>query len=365
MSKINVKITSVLLIYALLITGIFVWGILSFTNFSSNDQVNIYLESNNMEVDESVLSSDNSKEIALKEQRLEDLQNYANYYHQQLMHQIMITASFFGVFLIGSSFILWLVLKRIQKKENIKIAKQLNSIQEMKDFVSDDPILAKAFENIRSEFERHIMDYKRLHTYLSHEQKNSLSLLRANLELHHEDACLKNIDDLSMGIDDLVTLSENKATAVVQPIDIVMECAEVVDNYIPHYPLLRYEFDEEALFVQAKARWITCALNNLIDNAIKYGANKEIIVTVKGEDNYVLLQVEDHGIGIVQERQKIIFEQNYRINELNKDGYGIGLSLISHVCHLCHGEIICQSKLGEGSIFTMKLPRCNLSKHHC
>lgn len=365
MSKVNMKIASVLLGYAILVTSVFVICIMSFASYSSNDKINVYLNNENIELDNSINqtfdSNNEESQITSDQQRIEDLQNYANYFHDQLIKQIAFTAIFFCIFLIFSSIILWMILKRIQKNENILIAKQLNSIQEMNDFVSDDPILAKAFLNIQEKFEQHIMDYKRLHTYLSHEQKNALSLLRANLELHHEEECFKNIDDISMGIDDLVTLSETKEITELKPVDVIILCAEVVDKYITHYPLLRYDFDEEALYVLAKPRWIICALNNLIDNAIKYGEKNEIFVTVKRIEDEVIISVKDYGIGIPIEKQKEIFEQHYRINELNKDGYGIGLSLVMHVCNLCKGKIICKSEDGKGSEFQMKLPVKKLS----
>lgn len=359
MSKVNMKIAGVLAVYALLITSIFVAGILSFASYSSNDRINFYLQNNQMEIDDVSKDATNVENelITPDNERIEDLKNYADYYHTELMKNIVVIASAFCIFLICSSLVLWLILKKIQKNENMKIAEQLNSIQKMNDFMSDDPILSQAFFNIKNEFDRHLTDYKRLHTYLSHEQKNALALLRANLELHHEEACLQNIEDIAMGIDDLVTLSESNDMTEVKPIDIIMLCADVIDKYVQHYPLLKYDFDEDTLYVCAKPRWVICALNNLIDNAIKYGNENEIYVTVNGTASEVIISVKDNGIGIPAEKQKEIFEQNYRINELNKDGYGIGLSLVQHVCDLCKGEIICNSESDIGSEFQMRLPR--------
>lgn len=357
MSKINMKIAGVLATYALLITSLFVAGILFFASYSSNDRIDFYLQSQEMEIDSTADNGTKNELTNPDNERMTDLKNYADYYHDNLMQKIAVIASVFCVFLIVSSLALWLILKKIQKNENIKIAEQLNSIQKMNDFMSDDPILTQAFLNIKNEFDRHLTDYKRLHTYLSHEQKNALALLRANLELHHEEACLQNIEDISMGIDDLVTLSESDDRVEVKPVDVIMLCADVVDKYVPHYPLLKYDFDENTLYVSAKPRWIVCALNNLIDNAIKYGNKNEIYITVKGTASEVIVSVKDNGIGIPAEKQKEIFEQNYRVNELNKDGYGIGLSLVQHVCDLCKGKIICKSEPDTGSEFLMRFPR--------
>ena len=70
----------------------------------------------------------------------------------------------------------------------------------------------------------------------------------------------------------------------------------------------------------------------------------------------VIIIVKDHGIGISEEKQNQIFNHNYRINELNKDGYGIGLSLVSHVCDLCQGFVTVESKMQEGTTFYLSFP---------
>ncbi len=361
MSKVKIKIAGVLTVYALLITTVFVAGILSISSYSGKDNVNIYLQSDLMEVDKSANMRPNKDgDNLISDERIEDLEKYADYYHNQFMNRIIILAVIFCAFLIVSSVILWIILKKIQKEENARIAQQLHSIQDMHDFVSDDPILAQAFMSIKDEFDRHMTDYKRLHTYLSHEQKNALSLLRTNLELHHEDECLKNIEEISMEIDELVILSENKDAGSVPPIDMIMLCAEVADKYAAHYPLIDFEFPDEELYITAKPRWIRSALSNLIDNAVKYGQNQKIQIRVWGTTEAVMVSVKDQGLGIPKEKQKEIFAQNYRINELNKDGYGIGLSLVKHVCMLCKGSVVCKSELNQGSEFIMTFPRFSM-----
>lgn len=81
MSKINMKITTVLLVYALLVTGIFVGGILSFASYSNNDRVQAYMDSNLMEKDpasnEEVIGNPNQETDT---KRLQDLQKYSDFY---------------------------------------------------------------------------------------------------------------------------------------------------------------------------------------------------------------------------------------------------------------------------------------------
>lgn len=61
--------------------------------------------------------------------------------------------------------------------------------------------------------------------------------------------------------------------------------------------------------------------------------------------------VKDNGIGIDKTKLSTIFDYRYRVNELNKDGFGIGLSLVSHVTDLCGGFASVKSTAGKGSTF--------------
>ena len=101
------------------------------------------------------------------------------------------------------------------------------------------------------------------------------------------------------------------------------------------------------------------AICNLLDNAIKYGEDKPIEINVKNKNNSIIISVHDNGIGIPQELQDKIFNHRYRINELNKDGYGIGLSLVSHVCDLCSGFVWVESEKNKGSTFYLSFPEMN------
>lgn len=98
------------------------------------------------------------------------------------------------------------------------------------------------------------------------------------------------------------------------------------------------------------------AVSNLIENAIKYGADKPVTVYVGTQKGCPYVSVEDQGIGIRMEQQEKIFESRYRIGSRKKDGYGIGLSLVRHVAELCGGFVWVDSKEGCGSKFKIVFP---------
>ncbi len=98
-------------------------------------------------------------------------------------------------------------------------------------------------------------------------------------------------------------------------------------------------------------------ISNLISNAIKYGRGKQISITVKKVGNEAVCSIEDKGIGIKPQYQKIIFER-FKRGVLNKDyrGLGVGLYIANQIVHLHGGIISIKSKINRGSTFTIRLP---------
>ena len=68
-----------------------------------------------------------------------------------------------------------------------------------------------------------------------------------------------------------------------------------------------------------------------------------MILSVFQKEGSILIAVEDSGLGIDDEKLNKIVEHKYRANNLKKDGYGIGLSLVQHVTNLCGGMTYVES----------------------
>ena len=99
---------------------------------------------------------------------------------------------------------------------------------------------------------------------------------------------------------------------------------------------------------------------NLLSNAFKYTSDgKNIWVSMKDDGNAVLLQIQDEGVGIKREKQKVIF--NRYENVVPDSIYaplssGIGLSVAKELVEMHHGSINVESEFGKGSTFTVDLP---------
>ena len=109
-------------------------------------------------------------------------------------------------------------------------------------------------------------------------------------------------------------------------------------------------FGNEELLMQI---WI-----NIIGNAVKFTPkNGEISITLKKNQDDLVITVSDSGIGMSAEDQKHIFDKFYQADRSGyTDGNGLGLSLVKRIIDLCHGKISVHSELGSGTSFVISLP---------
>jgi len=98
-------------------------------------------------------------------------------------------------------------------------------------------------------------------------------------------------------------------------------------------------------------------LSNLICNAIKYGEGKPITVSAHKEQEYVIISVVDHGIGIPEGHLKRVFQRFERAENTHRfQGLGLGLFISQQIAESHGGRITVSSVVGEGSTFTLQLP---------
>jgi len=100
---------------------------------------------------------------------------------------------------------------------------------------------------------------------------------------------------------------------------------------------------------------------NLLSNAVKYSDTvKEIRVSALREGPWVVLDVEDRGVGIAAGNLSRVFEQFYRVDQRLDSGHGgglgLGLTLARHIARAHGGEILVHSEPGQGSTFRVLLP---------
>ncbi|MEW5798891.1 MAG: HAMP domain-containing sensor histidine kinase [Bacteroidota bacterium] len=107
------------------------------------------------------------------------------------------------------------------------------------------------------------------------------------------------------------------------------------------------------------------ALHNLVDNAIKYSNEEKYLrIGTSANDRYIVITVEDHGIGIPREHHAKVFEKFYRVSHglvHTAKGSGLGLAIVQHIVQSHGGTISLKSEPHNGTIFTIQLPISNIN----
>jgi two-component system phosphate regulon sensor histidine kinase PhoR len=141
------------------------------------------------------------------------------------------------------------------------------------------------------------------------------------------------------------------------------EIKEVLKTYAYHLTNKGFEYDYAEcpdLWIQADRDAFVEVVINLIDNAIKYSAErKRIEVSCRRENSLGVVAVKDFGVGISRVHQKHIFDKFYRVSSGNLAkslGTGLGLSLVKQLMDGQYGKITVSSEPGKGSTFSLYFP---------
>jgi two-component system sensor histidine kinase SenX3 len=171
---------------------------------------------------------------------------------------------------------------------------------------------------------------------------------------------------ISRIIDDLLDLSriENEESPPREPVLVNLVMAEAVERVHAAAEQrdveIKLEEPSPPVAVLGDRRQLTSALYNLLENAVKFsyeGGIVEFTGTVDGDD--VVVAVSDKGLGIPTRDLERIFERFYRVDHgrsRSTGGTGLGLSIVRHVANSHHGSVSVESREGEGSTFTLRLP---------
>ncbi len=126
---------------------------------------------------------------------------------------------------------------------------------------------------------------------------------------------------------------------------------------------LEFELDipREMSMVYIDKDLFRIAVNNLLTNAIKYNKpGGKVTMSASEDDDSIVISVSDEGFGIADADQKQIFNKFFRSTDDNirqQTGHGLGLSLARQIVQMHHGDLTCQSELGQGSRFTIRLEK--------
>jgi two-component system sensor histidine kinase VanS len=172
----------------------------------------------------------------------------------------------------------------------------------------------------------------------------------------------KRLEKLIEDLFGFTKLNYGKISMHVAKVDVVKLLSQLLEEFYPSFvdKNLSYELQSNvpAQMISADGNLLARLFDNLINNAIKYGADgKRILVKVHGSEELVTIQVINYGYVIPEEELPLIFNKFYRVEQsrsTNTGGTGLGLAIAKNIVDM-HGGIIHVTSDLSGTVFTVKL----------
>jgi two-component system phosphate regulon sensor histidine kinase PhoR len=216
---------------------------------------------------------------------------------------------------------------------------------------------------------------------VSHELKTPLAAIKAYAEtlrlgavhdaehnlvfVHRIEEQADRLHELILDMLQIARLEQGQETLDIGPVpvaELIDACArQFADKAAATQILLRAELPAADVAALADEEGIRTILNNLVDNALKYTpAGGSVTIRGRTDEQTVVLEVQDTGIGIAPQDQARVFERFYRVDKARSrelGGTGLGLSIVKHLVQSFGGAVAVASQPGHGSTFRVTLPR--------
>ena len=239
-------------------------------------------------------------------------------------------------------------------------------------------VLSDTINQLLDRIEKTIEREKSFTSYASHEFRTPLAVLKGTLEVlirkprqqeEYEEKvnyCIKEVDRLNHLVDELLILTryENlKQSLKWENTDIKM----IVDESLKYLERNMQQKNMRILTnisstdipFRTDIYLLSTIIHNILSNAIKYShRDSEIDINVQAEDNTILLEIADKGIGISEEDLEMVFDKFYRSTDhADIKGFGLGLPIVKRFCSLLNIKIQIDSKDGVGTAVKLQIPQ--------
>lgn len=240
-------------------------------------------------------------------------------------------------------------------------------------------LLAQTINSMIARLERSFDEIRRFTADASHELRTPIAVIRSEAEMGlasvdqdsgaaaRLQSILEECNRLTSATGQLLTLSRDDAGISVDRLEMVDVDAlihEVVETMRPLGESRGQSIDTSRLdsqvAVPADAEQLKQVIQNLVENAIKYSREGgKVFVAAYRQQDEVLVEVRDQGVGISEEHLPHVFDRFYRVNKENTSepgGAGLGLSIVRSIVEKFDGRVEATSVSGEGSCFRVYWP---------
>ena len=238
--------------------------------------------------------------------------------------------------------------------------------------------LAVTLNAMLDRLELGVEEKRRLVADASHELRTPLAAMRAELDISLRgddlspaarevlESTLEEAERMSRTVDNLLTLArvdEGRLELLTARVDLLeaAEAAAAPLRSLAGGKRLTFEVEGEPCEAEADPHRLHQALTNFIENAIKYAERGGMVrVTTWCNEHEVGVTVSDDGPGIPEEARAHVFDRFYRVDSArgrDGGGSGLGLAICREIAKAHSGRVSVESEIGEGSSFTLALPR--------
>lgn len=235
------------------------------------------------------------------------------------------------------------------------------------------PQLEATFNQMAQRIEQLLSDNKLLSQSLSHDLRTPIACLRFGLEAAQDETDAVQKDQYLQRMEADLSRMELMISAVLQYASLdrqrwhshlaEVDLVELLQQQLQQAEPLADErniqllasLPELPLVISGHAHWLHCAVQNLLQNALRY-ATSEVKIDLTCCDNAVRLTIGDDGPGIAQADAERIFDPFVQLAERNAQHFGLGLAIVRKVVDWHEGEIKVIRFAPEGAVFELTLP---------
>lgn len=270
-------------------------------------------------------------------------------------------------------------LERILDENNDEKVMSFTEDKEIKHLLEQINRTLEDRQNANAGYRRSELNTKRMLSNISHDLKTPLTVIIGYLEMllmqeTLEKDMVKKVshkaNELKEQIDRFFTLAKLEAGDTVltmSKINLNEFCRETIVDF--YNILTEKEFEvnidipDPPVFVYADREALGRILNNLISNAVRYGdAGHYLGLTLHREDNFVFVDVIDHGKGIASSEIPRVYDRLYTLEDSRNreiQGNGLGLTIAKSLAEKINGTLTLKSIQNEETVFTLKLQQFN------
>lgn len=228
------------------------------------------------------------------------------------------------------------------------------------------------FNHMAQRIEDLVGDVKLLSSAVSHDLRTPLARIRFGIDTlreendpimrrRYEEKISNNVDEMTSLVETLLAYSRLDQAMLelnkekINLSQLIARCVEKLGSETNEMSFLRPQSD---VYIHADKSYLVILVNNLLQNAINYGAGK-VVIQLIAEQAEIKLTIDDNGKGVPVTQRESIFLPFIRGTESNgeSNGHGVGLAIVKRIAEWHNGEVsVCSSDKLTGAQFTAVFP---------